>query len=176
MAPSIDDGAPLGAAHPMLDLGEGLLDGIEVGRVRRQEPEPGTGGSDDLADGSRFVTAEVVHDDDIARLQGGHELLFDISTEVVAVDWSVEDARCSEPVAAQSAEEGQSAPMTVRSKATQALAFGSPAAQRCHIGLDPCLVDEDELLRIETILPGPPSLAPACNVAACLLKSEQRFF
>jgi hypothetical protein len=31
VAPCVIDGSLLGAAHPMLDLGEGLLDRIEIG-------------------------------------------------------------------------------------------------------------------------------------------------
>jgi hypothetical protein len=66
--------------------------------------------------------------------------------------------------------------MAVRSKRTQALAFGSPAAQRRHVGLDPSLVDEDKLLRIEITLPRAPSRALARDVGAGLLKREQCFF
>jgi hypothetical protein len=44
------DGAFLGDAHPVLDHGEGLLDGIEVRRVRRQVPKPGSGGPEGAAD------------------------------------------------------------------------------------------------------------------------------
>ena len=122
------------------------------------------------------MAAKVVHDDDITRLQDRYELLFDISAEVLAVDRSVEDARCGELIAAQSAEEGQGAPMAVRSKASQALAPGPPAAQRCHVGLDPGLINEDELGGIEIALPGSPSRSPARDVGAGLLKCEQRFF
>ena len=46
MAPCVFHVAFLGHAHPVLDLGECLFDGIEVGAVGRQEPEPGAGGID----------------------------------------------------------------------------------------------------------------------------------
>ena len=45
MAANVVDGALLDGAHPVLDLGEGLFDRIEVGRVWRQIPEPGAGRS-----------------------------------------------------------------------------------------------------------------------------------
>jgi len=76
----------------------------------------------------RLVAAEIVHDDDIAWLEHGNELLFDISAEAFAVDWAVEDARRGEPVTAQRAEESQRAPAAVRRKATQPTAFRPPAA------------------------------------------------
>ena len=101
----------------MLDLGEGLLDGIEVGRIGRQEPEVGAGGADGLSDGGRFVGAEVVHDDDVAGFEHGQEQLLDIGSEAQSVDRSVEDAGCGESVAAQGADEGQRAPVAVRSEA-----------------------------------------------------------
>ena len=99
------------------------------------------------------MAAEIIHDDDIAGLQHRHELLFDVGPEALAVDGPVEDTRRGKPVAAQCPEKGQGAPMTMGSKAAQALALGSPAAQRRHVGLDPGLVDEDELLGIELPLP-----------------------
>ena len=172
MPPCVLDRSFLGPSHPVLDLGEGLLDRIEVWGVWRQVPEPGAGGLDHLANGRRLVGTEIVHDDDVARFQDGHELLFDIGAEAPAVDRSVEDARGGEPVAAQRAEEGQRAPVAVRGEAAQALALRPPAAQRRHVGLDPGLGDEDQPLRVEAGLPGSPALTPACDVGAALLNGK----
>jgi hypothetical protein len=69
------------------------------------------------------VGAEVVHDDDVARLQHRDELLLDIGAEALAVDRSVEDTRSDEAVAAQRAEEGQGAPVAMRGEAAQAFAL-----------------------------------------------------
>ena len=44
MAPCVLDCSLLGVPHPVLDLGEGLLDRIEVWGIGRQVPKPGTGG------------------------------------------------------------------------------------------------------------------------------------
>ena len=143
MAPSVLDGSLLGQAHPVLDLGEGLLDGVEVGRVRRQVAEPGAGGLDHLPDGGCLVGAEIVHDDDVTGLQHRHELLLDIGAEALTVDRPIEDARRGEPVAAQRPKEGQRAPVAMRGDAAQPRALRPPAPQRRHIGLDPGLVDED---------------------------------
>jgi hypothetical protein len=108
--------------------------------------------------------------------QNRDELLLDIGAEALAVDRSVEDARGGEPVAAERAEEGQRAPVAVRGHAAQALAPGSPATQRRHVGLDPGLVDEDQPTRIESALPASPTPPPARDVGAGLLKRDQRFF
>lgn len=176
MLPGFRDGALLGDAHPVFDLGEDLLNGIEVWRVGWQEPEPGSGSPDNLAQGCGFVAAQVVHDDDIAGSEGRNELLLDIGTETLAVDRSVEDARCCEPVATERTEEGQCAPVAVRSIAPQPFALGTPATQRGHVGFDPGLIDEDELGGIEMALPGAPPRPSSRHVLAGLFKREQRFF
>jgi len=106
MPPRVLDGTLLGGAHPVFDLGEGLLDGIEVGGVWRQVPEPGAGGLDEATQNGGFVAAEIVHDDDVAGSEHWDELLFDIGTEALAIDWAIEDAWGCEAVAAQGTEEG----------------------------------------------------------------------
>lgn len=176
MTPGFLDGSFLCHSHPVLDLGECLLDRVEIGGVWRQEPEPCASGPDHVPDRSRLVRSKIIHDDDIAGLEHRHEQLFDIGVEASAVDRTVEDARCSQPVAAQRAEEGQRLPVAMRREAEQTLASRSPAAQRGHVGLDPGLVDEDQPPRVETGLPRSPPLPTACDVGASLLKGEQRFF
>ena len=176
MSPGLFTGSLLSDAHPVLDLGEGLLDRVEVGGVGWQVPEPCAGLADHPPDSGRLMGSEIVHDDDVAGLKHGHELLLDIGAEALAVDRPVEDTRRCQPVAAQRAEKGQRAPMAMRGKAAQALAAWPPAAQRRHAGFDPSLVDEDQPSRIEAGLPGAPALPPPRDVSAGLLKGEQRFF
>lgn len=176
MTPGFLDGAFVGLPHPMFDFSEGLFDRVEIGRIGRQEPELGADSSYGPADDGRLVAAKVVHNDDVAGFKDGHELLLYIGTEALAVDRSVEDTRCRQPVAAQRAEEGQCAPMAVRSEAAQALAFRLPAAQRRHVGLDPRLIDEDQPSWVEAGLQGSPAPPPPRDVSTHLLKGEQRFF
>lgn len=176
VTPCVLDCSLLGLPHPMLDLGEGLFDGVEVWRVWWQEPEPCAGSLDGLANGRRLVTAQIVHDDDVAGFEHRHEQLLDIGPEALAVDRSIEDARCCQPIAAQRAQEGQRSPVTMRGKAAQALAAWPPAAQGCHVGLDPCLIDKNQPARVEAGLEGPPALATPRNVGPGLLKGEQCFF
>ncbi len=70
------------------------------------------------------MAAEIVHDDDVARLKLGNENLLDIGAEAFAVDWAVEQARRGEAVAAQGAKECQGPPMTIWREAPHPLAFG----------------------------------------------------
>jgi hypothetical protein len=176
MVANVIDGALLGGAHPVLDLGEGLLDRIEVWRVWRQIPESCASGFDQAAQGSRLVAAEIVHDDDVARLKLRNEDLLNIGAEAFAVDGTVEQARRGEAVAAQRAEERQRAPVAMWREAAHPLAFWPPSAQWGHVGLDPGLVNKDQAPGIELGLPCAPALASTRDVGACSLESEQRFF
>lgn len=160
----------------MLDLGEGLFDRIEVRRVWRQIPKPCAGCFDQAAQGSRFVAAEIVHDHDVARLELRHEKLLNIGTEALAVDWTVEQTRCGEAIAAQGAEENQRPPVAMWREAAHPLAFWSPSAQWGHVGLDPGFVDEDQASRVEVGLQRTPALASTRDVGASPLEGEQCFF
>lgn len=61
-------------------------------------------------------------------------------------------------------------------KAPQAFAPLTPPTQGCHVGLDPCLIDEHEPFRIQATLPCLPPQAPTSDIGAGLLKSKQCFF
>lgn len=176
MTPCVVDGALLCISHPMFNLGEGLFDRIKVWRIGWQEPEPRTGGFDQLADDCRLVAGEIIHDDDVAWLEHRHQLLLDIGAEALAVHRSVEDTGCCKPIASQGAQECQRAPVAMRCKCPQSLAFWTPAPDRRHVGLNPGLINEDQPFGIEMILQGLPPLSSASDVGTRLLKGEQRFF
>jgi hypothetical protein len=153
MAANVVDIALLGGAHPVLDLGEGLFDRIEVRGIWRQIPEPCAGRFDQASQGSRLVAAEIVHNDDVARLKLWNQNLLNIGAEAFAVDRAVEQARRGKTVAAQGAKEGQRPPVAVWREAPYSLAFWPPSAQRGHVGLNPGLVDKDQAPGIELGLP-----------------------
>ena len=50
----------------MFELGEDLLDGVQIGRVWRQEQQARANASDRIADGGLFVAAQIIHDHYIA--------------------------------------------------------------------------------------------------------------
>jgi hypothetical protein len=121
------------------------------------------------------VTSQVIHEDDPTGLEGRNQDLLHVSGETFAIDRSVEDAWCGEPVIAQRAHKGHGSPMTVRCKTIEPLAFRTPAAQRRHIGSDPGFINENELARVETALPSLPARSLTGDVRPVLVNGEQRF-
>ena len=89
------------------------------------------------------MAAEIVHDDDVARLQGRYEDLVDVSPKALTVDRAVENPWCGNPVMAQRGHKGRRSPTAVRNFGREPGAAKRPSAQRRHVGLGPGLVDED---------------------------------
>ena len=75
------DGSPRHFAQCVFDLGEDLFDGVHVGAVGRQELLFRRGGLDGWADAGDLVRGEIVHDDEVARLERRDEDLFDIGAK-----------------------------------------------------------------------------------------------
>jgi len=175
-SPGRFNGSLGGFSEQCLELGEDLLDRIEVRAIGRQEKELGTCSTDHVPYDLGFVAAEIVDDDDVAGSERRQKKLLDIGAEAVAVDGSVDDARCVDPVAAQGRQEGQRSPMPVRDLGQKPVAAWRPAAQAGHVGLGPGLVDEDQPSRIKPALIGFPACAPSGDVGTILLGGEQCFF
>ena len=81
----------------MLELGEHLLDRVEVGAAGRKEQQAGARASDRRAHPFGFVAAEIVHDDDVAASERRDQLGFDIGLEGGAVGRSVQNPRGGAP-------------------------------------------------------------------------------
>ena len=158
------------------ELGEDLLDRIEVGRVFRQEDEAGADIADRSSHSLSLVGAEIVEDHDVARLKGGREELFDIGVEALAIDRPVEQAGRFDAVIAQRSEESRGLPAAMRNFVDEALSLWRPAAQAGHVGLRPGLVDEHQAPGVDEPLIGSPSFAVAAYVPAVLLARDKRLF
>ena len=123
-----------------------------------------------------LVRAEIVHDDDVAGLEGWDKNLIDIELEALAVDRSVDQPWCFDTVVAQRCQEGHGLPMAVRHLGFKSLATRRPSSERSHVGLGPCLVDEHQAGRIDTVLILCPLCPPARHIRAILLGCDQRLF
>ena len=160
----------------VFELGEELLDRVEVWTVCREEEELGTCGADCAADRLPFVAAEVVDDDDIARLKGGDEHLLDIGQKGLAIDWAVDDAGRVDAIVAQRGQKGQRPPAALGNLGDQPFAAQRPSMAAGHIGLGPGLVDEDETRGIKLVLIPFPLCPPPCDVGTILFAGAQAFF
>src|SRR5271154_1382508 len=141
-----------------------------------RSPEARPDGSDGLSHRLSLVGAEIVEDDDVARLEGRREELLDIGAEAFAVDGAVEQAGGVDAVIAQGGKKRRGLPAAVRNLVDEALAFGRPAAQAGHVGFRPGLVDEPQSPGIDAALIGPPTRAMAAYVRAVLLARDKRLF
>jgi hypothetical protein len=168
---------PLGEfAQDGFELGEGLFDRVEIGAVGWEKAKLGAGGFDRDFDGGALVSAEVVHDHDVAGAQRPDQFLFDGGRELVSIDRSIEDAGRGQAVVAQGGDEGRRFSMAEWRVADQPLADRTPPIAPRHIRGRPGFVDENELPRVEDRLRLPPCGARSGDVRTLVLGRAKRFF
>ena len=165
-----------GFAQERLELGEDLLDGVQVGAVGRQEDEVSADGFDGGAGGLALVAAEVVEDDHVARLEGRSQDLLDVDQEELAVDGAIDHPGGVDAITAQGGDEGLGLPVAERSGGLETLAARSPATQGRHVGLHPGLVDEHQAGGADPALVGLPARPSPGHVRPGLLLGQQGFF
>ena len=98
-APERVKGAGLGLAQVCLDLGEGLLNRIEIGRISRQEQEPGASLFQTLGSLFTLVDRQVVEDHHVTFVQARRELRLDVSLESQPGDRAINDPQCTQLMA-----------------------------------------------------------------------------
>jgi hypothetical protein len=122
------------------------------------------------------VTAEIVHDDDIARRERWNQDLIDVGLEPDAINRPVEHHRRYHSCQPQGANESCRFPMAVRNAGAQALSLWSASAASRHIGRRPCFINEHKALWIEVQLSIEPVFPPFQNVGTVLLRGMCGFF
>ena len=110
-----------GLAQERLELGEELLDRVEIGTVGRQIEERGVGRGDRLADAVDLVRGEIVEHHDVAGLERRCQELLDVGAERRAGHRPVEHQRRDDAGLPETGDEGRGAPMAVRHGGDQAL-------------------------------------------------------
>ena|ERR1700675_2711513 len=122
------------------------------------------------------MAAEIIHDDNIAGPQTGKEDLLDVSSEAFAVDRAVEEPWGIDAIMAQRCQERHGFPVPLWNLGLEPLAAGCPSPKRRHIGLRPCLIDEDQTLGLDPALIFSPLLTPSRDVGTVLFAGDQCFF
>lgn len=165
-----------GGAKLGLEFGEDEFDGIEVGRVRRQEAKGGAASGDGFSDLGAFVARQVVHDDEVAGPQFRDQELADVVGEDLAVHRPVDDERSDQAGGRQPGDEGGRLPMSVRRVALDPLATGAAAIPAPQVGGGAGLVEEDQAMGGEPVLVGLPALPQGGDVRPKLLTGVNAFF
>ena len=168
-----------GFADEGFQLGERHLDGVQVGRIGRQEDEVVALCAQKF-DGARgFVGGEVVGNDDLAGPEGRGQIVLDVGFETVAVHRAIEHPGRHDAVATKACNEGLSMPVAEGGMVDQALADRGPARGLHEVGLEARLVNENQpfqhvgKLWLACLNPDPLSLS---HVGAQLFAGEQCFF
>ena len=160
----------------VLELGEDLLDGVQVGRVFGQEEQLGAGRADGPTHGPPLWLPRLSMTTMSPGLKRRDEDLLDIELERLAVDRAIEDPWGVDAVVPQRRHEGHGLPVAVRDLGLQPQAARRPAAQRRHVGLGPGLVDEDQAGGIDAALIGLPLRPPTRDVGALPFAGDDGFF
>src|SRR5215469_1917339 len=124
----------------------------------------------------KIMTAEIIHDDNVAGAEGRDQELLDIGAKAGAVDRPVDDTGRGDAVVAQCCQKRQRAPAAVWHLGDQPGAAAAAAMAAGHIGLDPALVDKHQASRVKPALMGLPPDPAAGDVGAILLAGMQAFF
>jgi len=159
-----------------LELGERLLDRVQVGTVGRQIEQLGASRPDRSPYGSVLMAAEIVHHHDVAWPQDWDQKLHHPGEETLGVDGAVEDARRGDAITSQPGHKGERLALAVGHFGDQALTSGAAAMQAGHVRLRPGLINEDQTGRTNLALPLLPLPPPPRDVSAVLLAGAQAFF
>ena len=133
-APESCDGAGRSFAQESFEFCEDLLDGIEIGTVGRQVAQTRACCFDGIADAGDFMAGQVVHDDDLAGLEGWHQKLLDPGAERLAIHRAVERHWRIKSFPAQRRDEGGGAPVAMGRFGQKPLADGATAIAAHHVG------------------------------------------
>ena len=162
-----------------LELGECLLDGIEIGAVGRQEQEPAFVALEGSCGGRAAVRREVIEDDDGSRLERGSKLGRNIDVEDFAVHCAFDHPGRDDAVAGQTGDEGLGIPFAEWSGAVEPFSDRRPAPEPGEAGLHGSFVDEHQTVRLATharLAAGDPFKARGANIGTLTLGCDQAFF
>lgn len=133
------------------------------------------GGLDQLARGGALVAGEVVHDDDVLRLERRRENVADVGLEPVTVDGAVQRHRGDHAAQSQARDQRGGLSMAVGEAHPQPGAARTPSVAARHVCGGPGLVDEHAPLGIEIGLYVEPGATLAHDVGTVLLNRVAGF-
>src|SRR5438445_12867767 len=165
-----------GGSDQPFQLGEGVLDGVEVRTVRGQVQVIDAATRQGGLNRRRLVRGEVVEDEQVAgaSLLGQH--LLDVGRERGGVHGAIEDHWCDESLGRESTDEGRRFPVAVRHGGDQALTAWGVAVETGHVGGNPGFVQENQSLCRSILDRDVPLLPGRLDVLAFSLLGVDRLF
>ena len=123
-----------------------------------------------------FVRGEIVGDDEIAGLQGGHEDLLDVGQEAAAVHGPVEHAGGRQAGDPKAGDERTGLPVAERDVIGHAPPAGAAPIAPEQIGRDAGFIQKDQAGRVKRRRGRRPLRAGGCDVWPVLFGGAYRFF
>src|SRR5215468_4744504 len=176
-SPKTRNGSPGCLAQKRLELAEGHLDGIEVRRILGQVAKGRPCLRNRLTYARTFVSADIVHHDDIAPFEGRNQALLDIGQEHLCVHGALEHHRGDHFIMTQGCHEGDRLPFSAGGAPDQLDASRTATPKSHHLGGDRGLVNKHQPGRIKhTLLSEPTSARPGHVGAVLFCRSQTLFF
>lgn len=165
-----------GFAQMSFQLGEEVLDGVEIRAVGRQEHQGSAPGFDGLTDPGHLVRTQIVGDDKIAWPQGRAQHLAHVFQKGRPVHRAIQKPGSLQAIAAQGRHESIGVPVAVGDFVYAALALLSSTVSARHIGGEARFIQKDQSGAFPSPLIAAPLLSRQPHVLALLLAGVQRFF
>jgi hypothetical protein len=122
------------------------------------------------------VGGEIVHDDDVARLEYWCEELLDVSPEDEAIHGTVDHAGRRDSSNAQSGNECSGFPMAVGQPRIETVATPAAPISTCHVRCRSGFINEHKMIGGDPRLILSPGSAYFGDVRTVLLSCEHAFF
>ena len=132
-----------------LNLRPAIFNGIQLGTIRRQEQNPGSGIPDQIERFLVFMGRSVIENDDHASTQILNEKMFYIIGEHRAVESSLETEAVQDAFETQSSDQAYSFSFARRALGVGSFSFGRASVKRGHIQNATGFVDENAVFRGE---------------------------
>ena len=170
------EGARTRSPQECFQVGEGHLDRIEVGTVRRQKSDLGAGGFDGRPHLGLFVDGEIVEHHDIAWSEGRSQHLLHVGQKAGVVDGPIEHGRRREAGGPQRRDDRVRLPMPARGVIAQPHAAGTAPVAAQQIGGDATFIEKDVLPGVAQRQPVAPAAPLSDDVGTSLFVGVDRFF
>src|SRR2546422_2434013 len=169
-------GSGCNRADPLLDQGPRRFDWIEIVRVGRQKLECRAALFDQVADASVLMRPQVVHDDDVAHAQFGHQAALHPRDEALRVGCLPGGAHRQPPIRSNRADHRQIVAPVHRPGIHDDVASLHPRVRAAHGEIRTRFIDKHQPLRVDQRDPPAERFAFGVDVGAVLLCGPRTFF